>query len=896
MPPAPRLPPLLEGVDLAEPEAAPAAQAPTFAEPEAAPVAPLLAGAVEMLERVHRVHLDYLSGQSALHRQFLEQQARGQARLLAAMGVAEEQAPAALPVPPPVAPTGERGAAFTMDRAALAVHAGGQISTVFGPRFAEQDAYPRQCRMPEPPLLLADRVTDLVAEPASMGRGVVWTETDVRADSWYLHQGRMPTGILIESGQADLLLISYLGCDLLNRGERVYRLLGCDMTILGDLPSPGETLRYEIHVDGHARQGDVRLFFFHYDCTVNGVPRIRVRGGQAGFFTTEELAASAGILWDPATAVAAPDARLDPPAITGAPARYGPEALRAFAEGRPWECFGPAWAPCKAHVRTPNIQGGQMLFLEAVTAFEPTGGPWRRGYLRAETEIHPDDWYFAGHFKGDPCMPGTLMFEGSVQALSFTLAALGFTVERDGWRFQPVTGETVPMRCRGQVTPSSKRLVYEVFIEELISGPLPTVRADLLCTVDGLKAFHAKRFGLSLVPDWPLGAQPELLLTAPDPRAATLPNGHRFDQDALIASAIGRPSAAFGHGYARFDGPERAPRLPGPPYHFISRVTEIHGEFGSMQAGIRAVTEYDIPQGAWYLDDSGAMPFAVLLEAALQPCGWLATFVGCTLGAEQELFFRNLDGQLTLVGEPSRTLRPGQGPLTAELGLERLSRSAGMILVAFTVSLRVGPHPVGSMSTVFGFFPAAALANQAGLPCPPAERARLSAASAPVGEGALRRDGRLRLLDRVTGWWPEAGELRAEKAVDPLSWYFKAHFFQDPVQPGSLGVEAMLEALEAAHRLHFGLCGAPAGGYSLVPGSLSWRYRGQVRPGDGDVVITATGLTFGGDAERGWVRGGASLWIDGKRIYEASELGLAYQAPGPLGPGHSSVTTLPRFG
>ena len=61
------------------------------------------------------------------------------------------------------------------------------------------------------------------------------------------------------------------------------------------------------------------------------------------------------------------------------------------------------------------------------------------------------------------------------------------------------------MRCRGQVTPaSSPQLVYEIFVAEVRAGPMPTVFADLLCTVDGLKAFHARRVGLRLVPDWPL--------------------------------------------------------------------------------------------------------------------------------------------------------------------------------------------------------------------------------------------------------------------------------------------------------------------------------------------------------------------------------------------------------
>jgi len=49
------------------------------------------------------------------------------------------------------------------------------------------------------PLLLADRVTQLVADPGSMGRGTICTETDVTADAWYLHDGYMPAGIVIEN-------------------------------------------------------------------------------------------------------------------------------------------------------------------------------------------------------------------------------------------------------------------------------------------------------------------------------------------------------------------------------------------------------------------------------------------------------------------------------------------------------------------------------------------------------------------------------------------------------------------------------------------------------------------------------------------------------------------------
>ena len=101
---------------------------------------------------------------------------------------------------------------------ATALRHRGRISSVFGPSFTGQDGYAVQVRMPEPPLLLCDRVLGIEGAAHSMGRGTIWTETDVREDGLRLHHGRMPPGVLIESGQADLLLISWLGVDAFNKG------------------------------------------------------------------------------------------------------------------------------------------------------------------------------------------------------------------------------------------------------------------------------------------------------------------------------------------------------------------------------------------------------------------------------------------------------------------------------------------------------------------------------------------------------------------------------------------------------------------------------------------------------------------------------------------------------
>ncbi|MBI2399315.1 MAG: acyltransferase domain-containing protein [Xanthomonadales bacterium] len=928
MAPAPWLPPVLGlGAGWASrPEAAPTEAAPTAAAATrvaSMQVAATRVAATEVAPRrsaITRValadlasaHQQFLLLQSDAHQRFLALRMQAQALLLAGadslgraatagtVPAAAAPAPAPLRVVAASAPVARSetrpqrpGPCF--DRAQLLVHADGRISELFGAKFLGQDRFVRQVRMPKPPLLLADRVTGIEGEAGSMGRGRIWTETDVGSQDWYLHRGRMPAGVMIEAGQADLMLISWLGVDAHNRGERVYRLLGCELTYHGDLPRRGDRLEFDIVLDGHAAQGDVRLMFFHYDCRNGARKQLSVRKGQAGFFTDAELADSAGCLWSPEQQQIVAEPRLDPPAVACTRSALDREQLEALARGDAHACFGPGFEFVRTHTRTPNIAGGRMLLLDRVTALEPDGGPWQRGYLRAELDIRPDQWFFDGHFKNDPCMPGTLMFEACLQAMAIQLAALGYTLKRDGWRFQPVPDVPYQLQCRGQVIPSSKLLVTEVFVEERSAGPTPTLYADLLCTVDGLKAFHARRVALELVPDWPLedgdaaahSGGSELRSDA----AAPVVDGFRFDRESLLACAMGRPSQAFGPMYRRFDGPTRVARLPSSPYHFISRIAEIHGPIGVMQAGARVVAEYDVPEQVWYLDENGCrrMPFAVLLEAVLQPCGWLSSYVGSALTVDSELGFRNLDGEGRVLAE----LAGGAGTLRTEVELTAVSATAGMIIETFVVNCWLGERKVYELRTVFGFFPPAALAAQAGLPITPPHRELLerannteidldAAPAAFVAHPTLRLAGpMLRMIDRIEGVWPKGGgaglgQIRAVKDVDPGEWFFKAHFFQDPVQPGSLGLEAMLQALQAL-LLHQG---AGAGMVSprfetiALDHMHSWKYRGQVLPHHRQVHTTLE-ITARGRDERGeFAFAEASLWVDGQRIYEASGLGV----------------------
>ena len=785
-------------------------------------------------------------------------------------------------------------------RAQLEYLAHGRVSELFGPLFAVQDDDHRQTRMPRPPMLLADRVTGIEAEPGTMGTGRIWTETDVREGDWYIdHSGRMHPGLLVEAGQADLLLISWLGADLENRGRRVYRLLGCEVTFHGPPPTAGTTLAYEIRILDHVDHGGIRLFFFEYDCLADGIPQLSVRKGQAGFFTDAELSGSGGVLWDPET-VTPPAGTVVPPVVAGARS-FGASAVRAFAEGRAAECFGTRWELTRSHVRSPRIPDGDNLLLGEVTAFDPTGGPWGRGHLRAETAIRPDDRFFAGHFHNDPCMPGTLMLDGCVQALSFHLAAMGFTVDRDAWRFAPVPEQPYRIRCRGQVTPDSRRMVYQVFVTSVSVDPYPTIRADVLVTVDGLKALHVEGLAVRLVPDWPLEHWRHLGPAITQPTADPVPlhtlgglaghvetvpvvgaDGHDFGYAALLACAWGRPSEAFP---GTDDGGLRPPRLPGPPYHFMSRIRSVEGPYRLLRTGSRVHAEYDVPDEAWYFTDRerSVMPLAVLMEVALQPCGWLASYVG-SVADGRELMFRNLDGDIEILDE----VTPRTGLIGVTVDLRSVSEFNGMIIETFGIECEADGEPLLRGTTVFGYFTAEALATQVGLPATDADRARVAE---PAGTAVDLRtrparyfDGPLRMpddmslmLDEVTairsdGGRAGLGTLRAVKHVDAGEWFFRAHFFQDPVMPGSLGVEAIAQLLRF-HAIDRGV-GAGLANPRFEPVAvgepLKWKYRGQVIPTDGLITVEAEILEVTGTT----VHAEASLWVDGRRIYHLPRIGI----------------------
>jgi acyl transferase domain-containing protein/3-hydroxymyristoyl/3-hydroxydecanoyl-(acyl carrier protein) dehydratase len=774
------------------------------------------------------------------------------------------------------------GDAPLFDREACLEIAVGQLGRVLGPEFAVVDEHPTRVRLPDEPLMLVDRILSISGEPRSMTHGSLVTEHDIHFSAWYLDCGRIPTCIAVEAGQADLFLSGYLGIDFQTKGLAVYRLLDAEITFHRELPGPGSVISYDIQIDGFFRQGATWLFRFRFDGSVDGEPLLSMRKGCAGFFSAQELAAGKGIV----------HTRLDLRPIPGKrpddwkePVPLRREAisetqLKALREGDLAGCFGKPFD--RLNLKNPlALPCGRMKLVDRVLSIEPGGGRYGLGVIRAEADIHPDDWFLTCHFVDDKVMPGTLMYECCLHTLRILLLRMGWVGEADDLAHGPVPGVTGKLKCRGQVIETTRKVVYEISLKEIGYRPEPYALADALMYADGRAIVEMQDMSIRF-DGWTREGIEEIWQTAGDLDAALVRKVPLFDNDRILAFAIGKPSDAFGEPYRVFDKERLIARLPGPPYKFLDRIVEIDCQPWKMQAGGKIVAEYDVPPGEWYFDENvqGDMPFAVLLEIALQPCGWLAGYIGSALTSDVDLSFRNLGGKATQYF----AIRPDAGTLSIKVHITQASQSGGMIIQHYDYEVHSRQGMAYQGNTYFGFFSRKALAQQVGIReaqlYAPTPEEKNRARSFDFPQGGLFPGPRMRMIDRVEMFVPDGGPnrlgfIRGIKRVDPEEWFFKAHFFQDPVCPGSLGLESFLQLLKVVLAEHFEVIPGGRMEAIAVGHAHEWVYRGQILPSDNLVTVEAVITAI--DLENRLVRADGYLSVDGRIIYGMKEFTAAWR-------------------
>ena len=146
------------------------------------------------------------------------------------------------------------------------------------------------------------------------------------------------------------------------------------------------------------------------------------------------------------------------------------------------ELFGPG----NAQLPAPN-----MLMMDRIVNISETGVKYGKGQITAELDIHPDLWFFACHFEGDPVMPGCLGLDAMWQLVGFYL----------GWQGNPGRGRALgsgDVKFVGQVLPTAKKVTYQIDIKRTINRSLILAIADGTVSVDGREIYTAEGLRVGL--------------------------------------------------------------------------------------------------------------------------------------------------------------------------------------------------------------------------------------------------------------------------------------------------------------------------------------------------------------------------------------------------------------
>jgi len=307
--------------------------------------------------------------------------------------------------------------------------------------------------------------------------------------------------------------------------------------------------------------------------------------------------------------------------------------------------------------------------------------------------------------------------------------------------------------------------------------------------------------------------------------------------------------------------------------------------------------EYDVNSDAWYFkaNRTAFMPYCIINEIALQPCGWLAAYMGLALKSQKDPRFRNLGGNTTLY----QNILNGENTLTTRTRLTQVSKAGDMTIEQFEFQVFQSDLKIYEGDTSFGFFTKEALAIQTGIHggsenayVPGVEKIKnaksfIIKAEAPFTPVDNKIDQApslampakaVLMLDQIDTYIPDGGPyglgfIRGIKKVDPDEWFFKAHFFQDPVCPGSLGIESFLQLirfiaidrfkhLENSHSFELS---------TKTP--HNWIYRGQILPDNKKIEVEAV-VTKISDKPNPEVFANGYLKVDGLYIYKMDNFGF----------------------
>jgi acyl transferase domain-containing protein/3-hydroxymyristoyl/3-hydroxydecanoyl-(acyl carrier protein) dehydratase len=355
----------------------------------------------------------------------------------------------------------------------------GRISKVLGPKYAEADTYPTRLRMPLPPYLFVNRVTDIDVTFGELKPSMIEVEHDFPEDAWYAYKGIVPYSILNEASQCGILLLSIMGVDVLFKGKMLFRAIGSTVTAVSEkMLKLGETAIGRFKIVSFLKTKELMIANFIYDLFDADDTHIFSVKGSGGLVSREELEKAKGIQLpklNPANGQIKKEAFT--PILSCDKSAFSHEDITHLQNGRSDLCFGSSYP---VYDSGEQIYPHQFRIVDRILRIDATGGRFGLGRIIGEADIDPDHWIFDAHFKDDPVLPATFMVEGGIQLLSFCVHFLGLKkLAGPDTDYCPVSKLGARSKFLAEVRREKTTLRYECDIKQISIKPHITIISDL---------------------------------------------------------------------------------------------------------------------------------------------------------------------------------------------------------------------------------------------------------------------------------------------------------------------------------------------------------------------------------------------------------------------------------
>jgi 3-hydroxymyristoyl/3-hydroxydecanoyl-(acyl carrier protein) dehydratase len=351
-----------------------------------------------------------------------------------------------------------------------------------------------------------------------------------------------------------------------------------------------------------------------------------------------------------------------------------------------------------------------------------------------------------------------------------------------------------------------------------------------------------------------------------------------FTKEQLHEFGTGTIAKCFGPEYDLLDQRD-SPRIPNGDLLMIDQITAISGEPRKISPPASISSEFTVRQESWFLDENNypGVPLSILMEIALQPCGILSAYLGTSLMLPVENNrFRNLDGIINFICSPDLIGKT----ICNHAVLKDAFTSGGMHIQKYSFELSLDGSIFMKGDSTFGYFTKMAMEQQTGLgPLQPQIDTSIEANAVPI-QLENKHKKHLDLLNKVSfvSNSENGGNtiIFGEKNLSKDEWFYTNHFYQDPVMPGSLGVEAIMQGLWAYIKeiRYIEKFRNPVFSF-LNKTPLTWKYRGQVTPSNQNIRFQVRLQNIHISTSEITITANADFWVDTLRIYSINNLALS---------------------